>query len=125
MILEGRAQGKSNLGGEMLDGETKLMKQANRNKLKRISRSYLKVTRRWSSIKLLDISTKGYWRDCFHKLDGRKAVGIDRKTKSEYGQNLKANTKDLVARMKTMSYRPVVREVQIPKPDVGKKTAGD
>jgi RNA-directed DNA polymerase len=57
-------------------------------------------------------------RDCFHALDGKKAVGIDGVSKEAYGKNLEANLQDLIARMKRMAYRPgAVREVRIPKPD--------
>ena len=55
---------------------------------------------------------------CFHKLDGKKAVGIDRKTKKDYGKNLNSNIENLIQRMKAMSYYPQpVREVLIPKGD--------
>ena len=87
MILEGRAQGKSNLGGEMLDGETKLMKQANRNKLKRIA-ELSRGNPEMEFNKIIGHINEGLLERCFHKLDGRKAVGIDRKTKSEYGQKI-------------------------------------
>jgi len=53
---------------------------------------------------------------CFNELDGKKAVGIDGKTKDEYGHNLEANLLDLVSRMKSLSYRAEpVRQVLIPK----------
>ena len=55
---------------------------------------------------------------CFHELSGKKAVGIDRKTKEDYGCNLESNIVNLVMRMKEMAYRPgPVREVLIPKGD--------
>ena len=55
---------------------------------------------------------------CFHKLDGKKAVGIDRKTKEDYGRNLDSNIENLIQRMKSMTYYPQpVREVLIPKGD--------
>lgn len=55
-------------------------------------------------------------RSCFHKLDGKKAVGIDGVTKDDYGVNLEANLEDLIARMKRMAYRPgAVRETLIDK----------
>ena len=58
---------------------------------------------------------------CFHELDGSKAVGIDRKTKEEYGKNLDRNISRLIERMKSMAYLPEpVREVLIPK-DGGKE----
>lgn len=57
-------------------------------------------------------------KDCFHELDGRKAVGTDGVTKAEYGESLDENIQELTARMKRMAYRPgSVREVLIPKPD--------
>ena len=53
---------------------------------------------------------------CFHELDGRKAVGTDGVTKSQYGEQLADNIKALVCKMKRMGYRPgPVREVLIPK----------
>ena len=53
---------------------------------------------------------------CFNELDGKKAVGIDGKTKEEYGQDLENNIQDLVRRMKALSYRAKpVRQVLIPK----------
>lgn len=55
---------------------------------------------------------------CFDELDAKKAVGIDGKTKEEYGKNLNENLTKLIERMKTMSYRPQpAREVLIPKAD--------
>ena len=54
--------------------------------------------------------------ECFHMLDGAKAVGIDKITKEDYKQHLMSNLQDLVTRMKQMAYRPgPVREVLIPK----------
>ena len=53
---------------------------------------------------------------CFNALDGKKAVGIDNKTKDEYRINLEKNIENLISRMKTMSYKPrPVKEVLIPK----------
>lgn len=61
-------------------------------------------------------------RQCFDRLDGKKAFGVDRVSKAIYGENLSSNLEDLVARMKRMAYRPgPVREVLIPKE--GKKGA--
>lgn len=54
--------------------------------------------------------------DCYDKLDRKKAVGIDRVTKDDYGENLIGNINDLLERMKRMAYRPGnIREVKIPK----------
>lgn len=53
---------------------------------------------------------------CFHELDGRKATGIDRENKDNYGASLSSNLEALLERMKLMAYRPgPVREVLIPK----------
>ena len=55
---------------------------------------------------------------CFHRLDGRKAVGVDGVRKAEYGEHLEPNLNALIARMKRMGYRPgPVRQVLIPKGD--------
>jgi RNA-directed DNA polymerase len=55
-------------------------------------------------------------KNCFHELDGSKAVGIDGITKSKYTTNLEGNLISLVSRMKQMSYRPkAVKQVLIPK----------
>jgi len=54
--------------------------------------------------------------ECYHELDGRKAIGLDKVTKDEYGENLQCNIKELVAKLKRMAYRPGnIREVKIPK----------
>lgn len=55
---------------------------------------------------------------CFQKLDRKKAVGIDKVTKDQYGENLIENLNHLLERMKKMAYRPGnIREVQIEKDD--------
>ena len=62
---------------------------------------------------------------CFNELDGKKAVGIDFRTKEDYRQNLGGNIEDLLKRMKSMSYRPeALREVEIPKVSGKKRTLG-
>lgn len=54
--------------------------------------------------------------ECFRSLDGRKAVGVDRVDKGNYGKHLEENLSELIARMRQMAYRPApVREVLIPK----------
>lgn len=53
---------------------------------------------------------------CFHELDGRKAVGADGVTKEKYQENLIPNLLNLLDRMKRMAYIPgAVRLVLIPK----------
>jgi RNA-directed DNA polymerase len=62
---------------------------------------------------------------CFNQLDGKKAVGIDRQTKDEYGSNLETNIEILISKMKAMAYRPSpVRQVLIPKGDGGTRPLG-
>jgi len=62
-------------------------------------------------------------KDCYHQLAGNKAVGIDGVTKEEYGNNLEANLKDVVARMQRMAYQPsAIREVRIAKEGKTKAT---
>jgi group II intron reverse transcriptase/maturase len=53
---------------------------------------------------------------CYYELDGRKAVGADGVTKEQYGEQLDANLKVLVGKLKSLSYRPGdIRVVNIPK----------
>ena len=55
-------------------------------------------------------------RRCFDMLDGKKAVGADRITKEQYGEQVQENLESLIHRMKHMGYRPgPVRQVLIPK----------
>ena len=53
---------------------------------------------------------------CFHELDGTKAIGDDGVTKEKYRENLIPNLLDLLDRMRRMAYIPgAVRLVLIPK----------
>lgn len=55
-------------------------------------------------------------KECFDKLEGKKAVGVDGVDKESYGKELDQNISKLIAQMKAMAYRPgPVREVLIPK----------
>lgn len=55
-------------------------------------------------------------REAFNAIDGQKAVGVDKITKSEYGKNLDVNIINLHKRLMNGSYRPIPkREVLIPK----------
>ncbi len=55
-------------------------------------------------------------KECFDELDGTKATGLDEITKEEYSKDLENNIKNLVTRLKNMSYRPTpARKVNIPK----------
>lgn len=59
-----------------------------------------------------------FLRRCFNKLDGAKAVGIDKVTKEKYAGNLIKNLEDLMDRIRSGSYRPKPsRIVEIPKSD--------
>lgn len=90
--------------------ETKLQKIAER------SRKNSKSKFKW----LMPLFTKENLAQCFHELDGRKAVGTDKRTKEDYGEELSTNLDDLIDRMKKFKYRPQpVKEVLIPKDDKG------
>ena len=55
-------------------------------------------------------------KECFHELDGKKAVGVDGIDKETYGKDLDQNISILITKMKNMAYRPgPVRESLIPK----------
>ena len=54
--------------------------------------------------------------ECHGELGGSKASGVDKVTREEYGENLEANIRDLMERMKRQAYKPQpVRRVYIPK----------
>jgi len=55
-------------------------------------------------------------REAFKALDGKKALGVDKVSKAEFGKNLEANLENLARRVQRGSYRPKPkREVHIPK----------
>jgi RNA-directed DNA polymerase len=57
-------------------------------------------------------------RECYHELDGKKAIGIDGVTKEAYGKKLEGNLQDLLARIRRHAYKPQAsRLVEIPKED--------
>ncbi len=57
-------------------------------------------------------------RECYHELDGKKAIGIDGVTKEIYGRNLENNLQDLLTRIRKCAYKPQAsRVVEIPKED--------
>lgn len=65
---------------------------------------------------LMHLFNKQSLRECFHELDGRKALGADGISKDKYKEGLERNLEDLLWRMKQMAYRPeAVRQVLIPK----------
>jgi len=57
-------------------------------------------------------------RESYRQLDGKRAVGIDRVTKAEYGVKLEDNLQNLLARIRRNGYKPQAsRMVEIPKED--------
>ena len=71
---------------------------------------------------LFHLMNKGFLLECFTKLNGKAASGIDNITKEKYARNLDANLEDLVKRLHEMSYRPQpVLRVFIPKPGSNKQ----
>jgi RNA-directed DNA polymerase len=92
--------------------ETQLITKTKLNRIALLS----KQDPRRSFESLMHHFNEGSLKECFHELDGKKAVGVDGIDKETYGKDLDQNIPKLIARMKTMSYRPgPVREVLIPK----------
>lgn len=57
-------------------------------------------------------------RECYHELEGKKAIGIDGVTKDAYGVKLEENLQGLLARIRRHAYKPQAsRLVEIPKED--------
>lgn len=57
-------------------------------------------------------------RECYRRLDGRKAKGIDGVTKEVYGLRLEDNLQDLLRRIRKGAYKPQASKiVEIPKKD--------
>lgn len=110
----GKGLGKDNFNRETTMGESK-PEEPLATRLDRIARRSgedPKAEFRW----LMPLCTAEALIGCFHALEGRKAVGIDGRTREEYGENLEENIRNLIERMKRMAYRPgPVREVKIPK----------
>lgn len=64
-------------------------------------------------------------RECHNRMKKGKATGVDGVTKEQYEENLEANLKDLVGRMKKRSYRPLpARRTYIPKDEKSKRPLG-
>jgi len=56
-------------------------------------------------------------KQCHREMNGKKAAGVDQKTKEDYELDLESNVKDLIQRMKRQAYKPQpARRVYIPKP---------
>ena len=57
-------------------------------------------------------------RECYHKLEWKKAIGIDGASKATYGQRLEERLQDLLTRIRRNAYKPQAsRLVEIPKED--------
>ena len=112
--MEGRDQGNNNLREETYMTSTEIKYDTN-TKLKRIAwLSKQDSTKEFAY--LMHHYNEESLTNCYQELDGRKALGHDRVSKEQYGQNLSANIQDLLTRMKKMAYRPQpVKEVLIPK----------
>jgi len=66
-----------------------------------------------------------FLRDCYESLNRNKAVGIDRVSWKEYGENLAENLERLVQQLKRKSYKPKpARRVYIPKNETEKRPLG-
>lgn len=110
----GRVFGKYNLLSETEMDVTKSNTQLATKLNKITSLSYQNPHREFKW--LMPHFTRENLISCFNELDGRKAVGIDRRTKDEYAKDLENNIQELIRKMKTLTYRPApVREVLIPK----------
>jgi group II intron reverse transcriptase/maturase len=112
--VEGRPYGILNLGGETLSGVTKPITTTDTklNRIAKLSKDDNLMEFNW----LMPHFNKESLISSFHRLDRKKAVGIDGVTKEIYGENLEENIDKLLKKMKSMSYRPqAVREVLIPK----------
>ncbi|AGK96629.1 group II intron reverse transcriptase/maturase [Clostridium pasteurianum] len=75
-------------------------------KLERIAEISAK-TRKPEFTSLYHHINDGMLRQCHKELDGNKAVGIDRVTKTKYEVNLEENISNLVKRLKNKSYKPL------------------
>lgn len=71
---------------------------------------------------LAHLLNKETLKQCFHELDGSKAVGINKVTKAEYAKELDKNLDKLVSRLKGGTYFPrPSKRVYIDKPGTNKK----
>lgn len=81
---------------------------------------------------LAHLLNEDFLKGCFKEIKRRKATGgrpkaagVDGLGAEEYGENLEANLKGLVERMKAKAYRPQpVRRAYIPKPDGKQRPLG-
>jgi RNA-directed DNA polymerase len=84
-------------------------------KLQRIAQKAAK-DEKFQFTSLYHLMSEELLSECFEKLSGRAASGIDGVTKSRYAENLSTNIAALVKRLHKMSYHPLAaRRVYIPK----------
>lgn len=88
-----------------------------RSALVKIQRNIDKANRTDGKVQnLASYINKDSLKLAYRSMDGKKAVGIDKVTKDEYGVNLDENLEVLVAKMKRQAYHPhPSRRVYIPK----------
>ena len=91
-----------------------------------MSNDYTKIAIQYEKYKkvqgLMRYVNKESLREQYIKQDKRKAVGVDKISKEEYGEELDDNIENLIERMKTFKYRPQpVKRVYIPKAGSSKK----
>ena len=85
--------------------------------LKRISEKARKEPKLVFTSLYHHISDVDNLRSCYDALAAKKAAGVDRVSKEEYGTHLEENLRDLSARLKRNGYRPgPKRRSYIPKP---------
>ena len=66
-----------------------------------------------------------YLRDCYKSLNRNKAVGIDKVSWEEYGENLAENISELVSKLKRNKYKPEKsKRVYIPKKEKERRPIG-
>lgn len=76
-------------------------------------------------VSLASMLNEDYLKSCFHRLNKKKASGVDGVSLEQYGERLDENLRGLVAKMKSMSYRPQnVLRVYIPKGQGGLRPLG-
>jgi group II intron reverse transcriptase/maturase len=102
---------------------------------------YAEMTKTWTKLSLIaghaqrdpelqftslaHLLNEDFLRDCYHSLDRNKAVGVDRVTWEEYGEELDENLRDLVQRLKRKKFEPLPsRRVYIPKTKTEKRPLG-
>lgn len=97
---------------------------ATATKLMQISR-VSKDKPNYKFVSLASLLKEEYLTECYQELKKNKAPGIDGVSVEQYGENLEGNLRNLVERMKTMSYKPQnVLRVYIPKAQGGLRPLG-